>query len=690
MTRMLTHFGKSLTGWLRSAACAVLVAGAAVPAMAQYGGNSNFGDDFGPSPDSYLGRSGPSYDRATPPAPWSGPAFNDSYREDRFQEDRSFDSRRFDDRSLIPASNGFNSQPGLYGQSGSGLNGRGFFDDGRGGNGRDPVRQSGRHRDRLNGRDSGETSGGYGLGRDQWDMTRRSPADQGGFDSLPTTRERVPYDRVPQYDRPLQIGPASPAIPAAPASTLHPTVEQKISQRYQDPRVIRVLQSLTQQSGEAAYMELSQLIDSRHIEPTTYTQRAQSALEHLSIAAGTPSYQTALGLQSGSQSIPQFQQAMRQLAMQSNVQSANDAIGVMRQAGAAANQLLGVNPATVSLEFVYGALDTLDQYSMFVPPEKSGAPSMGLENNIVGIGVELESNPRGLMILKVLSGSPAAQATLRRGDIIAAVNGQSVAGVDLNQAVDKITGPQGSTVQLTIRRDDLVGDTTLMRQQVTIHSVADVRMEDPTNKIGYIKIEKFAESTSEELDAALWQLQQQGMQSLILDLRGNPGGLLSTCVAISDKFLPQGTIVSTHGRNPNDESMEVAHPQNTWKVPLVVMVDHNSASASEIFAAAIQDNHRGVIVGEKSYGKGTVQTLFPIQSLGSGLRLTTARFYSPKGVAMAGVGVTPDVLVPQVRNDTSAVDRGLQSALSVAQDPQLKNMANGLARNGMVGTGTQG
>ncbi|HTN03128.1 MAG TPA: S41 family peptidase [Planctomycetaceae bacterium] len=658
MTRLWIHFGKQIAAWFGRAVVVAVATAVATPALAQYG------NDFGAAPDSYLGQSDSTYDRWDAPAPRRSPAYDDSYPQDRLRIDRPFD-----DRYGAPLRNDFDRMLDNYGRSGSDRFDR-DFDLGN----------------RLDDRGQGRSRDSFG-GRDRWELSRRSPVDQGGFDPFPTSRQRVPYDRMPEYDRVPQYGPA---VPAAPASTLNPSLEQKIAKRYEDPRVLRVLGSLDQQRGEAFYMEVAQLIDARHIEPTSYAQRTQAALRQLSIAAETPSFQQAVGLRAGSQNVRQFQQALQQMQAQANVRTANDAIAVMRQAGAAANQMLGINPAAVALEFVYASLDTLDQYSMFVPPEKSGSPSVGLENNIVGIGVELETHPQGLMILKVLSGGPAAQATLRRGDIITAVGGQSTAGMDLGRAVELITGPEGSTVPLTIRRDDLVGDTTLMRQRVTIYSVADVRMEDPTNRIGYIKIEKFAESTTQELDAALWQLQQQGMESLVLDLRGNPGGLLTTAISVSDRFLPQGTIVSTRGRNAADNSQEVARKENTWKVPLVVLIDHNSASASEIFAAAIQDNGRGVVVGERSYGKGTVQTLFPIQSVGSALRLTTAKFYSPKGVAMAGVGVSPDVPVQAIRNDVSATDRALQTAVDVARDPRTRDLANGLARTGSIGSGIQG
>jgi carboxyl-terminal processing protease len=164
------------------------------------------------------------------------------------------------------------------------------------------------------------------------------------------------------------------------------------------------------------------------------------------------------------------------------------------------------------------------------------------------------------------------------------------------------------------------------------------------------------------------------MKSLIIDLRGNPGGLLTTCVEISDRFLACGTIVSTKGRLSSDNMLEQATYARTWSMPLVVLVDGDSASASEIFAAAIQENNRGIVVGTKSYGKGSVQTHFPLSTIGGDLRLTTALFYSPAGRKMAGAGVTPDVEV----NDRDGIVNGdevLVEAVRIARSQTLKNMA---------------
>jgi carboxyl-terminal processing protease len=539
-----------------------------------------------------------------------------------------------------------------------------------------------------------------------WSSQRRSAPQSWDFDDPQPTRS-LPRQSTPDYRRPSprdwnsdELDAPRPfprnnwsedRLPARnwdqwtppsnkPAAHPQPTVAEKIAKRYQDPRVIRVLQQITPQVGEDLYVETAQLIDSRHVAPTSYQQRVQSALEHLSIAVELPSFQQAAGIAPQAQNIRSFQQQLASFSRQVQVQNLSQAIGVMKETGDMTAHYLNVNPAVVSLAFVYGALDTLDQYSMFVAPEKTGATSLGLKENMVGIGVEIESHPQGLKILKALPGGPAAEATLKRGDIITAVDRRPVAGLDLSEAADLIAGPAGSPVRLDLKRDSMVGDITLVRRPFKVQSVSEVRME--TAGVGYIKLEQFAEASTREMDEALLKLHEQGMQSLILDLRGNPGGLLTTAIELSDRFLPAGTIVSTRGRTEADNSQEQAQYPNTWKVPLVVLIDHDSASASEIFAAAIQENQRGVIVGETSYGKGTVQTLFPLKSVSGALRLTTAKFYSPDGREMAGVGVTPDIKVTSTIRNSDTVDKALSAAVQAAKDPRLIDMAGHLARTG--------
>lgn len=480
----------------------------------------------------------------------------------------------------------------------------------------------------------------------------------------PATNEQAPQDKSTTPGKPKQ------------------TTAEKIAMRFADPRVIRMLQQLTPQAAESFYVEVSDLIDGRHITPATYAKRVDNALDHVAQALQVPAFVKAAQVRGSSADIAELQADIQQMRSQIRVRNTNDALLVLRSVQRQAEQSVSINPAAISLEFLYGATDSLDQFSMLLPPEKNGGPSVGLRDNVVGIGVEVEPHANGLKVLKLLPGGPAAQADLRRGDIIIRADGNDLKQLDLNKAVEYIVGPAGTPVEIEASRGGRTGRVTLTRQKIALQSVVDVRMEDAAQGIGYLKLEQFADSTMTEIDAALMKLHKQGMKSLVMDLRGNPGGLLTTAITLSDRFVPAGTIVSTRGRTPSDNTKEVARYENTWTVPLVVLIDHNSASASEIFAAAIQENHRGVIVGEKSYGKGTVQTLFPLQSFPAALRLTTAKFYSPEGREMAGVGVIPDVKVTNDAEQSTEEDPVLIEGLRHVVSPKAKEMSKSYLRVG--------
>ena len=460
-----------------------------------------------------------------------------------------------------------------------------------------------------------------------------------------------------------------------------PTAREKIERRYTDPRTVRLLNQLTAQSAQALFIEVAQMIDARHIQPTTYAVRIDNALTHLSLALETSAFQQAARLQADDRAIGLLQQTLSQWKQRVAVNDLNDAVAVLDRVQQLFEETVRVQPGTVGLEFVHAELDTLDQFSMLIPPEKAGGPNVGMKDSVVGIGVEVELHAQGLKVMKVLPGGPAAEVSMKRGDVLTAVDGHKLEGLELNQSVDYILGQPGAPLKLNLMRDGRRGDVTLVRRKIAIQNIV-ARMEDDGRKIGYIKLEQFGDSAVRDLDAALMSLHNQGMESLILDLRGNPGGLLTAAIAISDRFLPAGTIVSTKGRTAADNTKEQAQYAQTWKMPLVVLIDRNSASASEILAAAIQENGRGVVVGERSYGKGTVQTLFPLQSAPAGLRLTTAKFYSPDGREMSGAGVTPDVKVMATVGNDATDDAAIAKAVVLTADPKLMEMARRFTRTG--------
>ena len=251
-----------------------------------------------------------------------------------------------------------------------------------------------------------------------------------------------------------------------------------------------------------------------------------------------------------------------------------------------------------------------------------------------------------MLIVDVISGSPAERAGLRAGDHLVGVGGRSIGGMGVNEAASLLQGPEGSVVTLAILRAPAPARAvTVRREHVEVPSVEDVRILDPIAGVAGLRISSFQKTTATDLEAALRRLEAAGMRSLIVDLRGNPGGLLSAGVDAADLFLDRGLVVATRGRCPDEDFNYLANPAGTWRMPLVVVIDGDSASASEIFAGAIRDHRRGTIVGTRSYGKGSVQGIFPLDIGGMGMRLTTAKFFSPQGRSFSNVGVEPDVLV---------------------------------------------
>jgi carboxyl-terminal processing protease len=470
------------------------------------------------------------------------------------------------------------------------------------------------------------------------------PGNPNGEDAPPAPRrfreqdpDAPPRHRMRWHERPARTAPAHEE--QLPEREL---IQRKLTARYGNPAIVRLVRSMSQQQCLEVYLEVSGLIDARHLKPSTYDARVKQAVKNLTLALENQAFLQANGLGNDPGRLDGFRRDLQRVADGQPVNGGEDALQALHWTMQAGERDAALRPTAVVLEFIFAATDSLDKYSAFVPAMGGkSSPSAELEDHIVGIGVEIKADEHGMLIANALPGSPAAEAGLRSGDIIESINGQKVTGGTLDSAVDLITGPAGSQVTLAVRRDERVAEVKLVRRRVEVHSVSEVKMLE--NNVGYIKLEKFAQNSSEECDKALWDLYRQGMKSLIIDVRGNPGGLLTTAIQLSNKFVPSGTIVSTRGRDATDNTVEYAHREKTWKVPLVVLADENSASASEIFAAAIQENGRGLVVGRRTYGKGTVQTHFPLQTVQGTLRLTTAKFFSPAGREMAGAGVEPDV-----------------------------------------------
>ena len=453
----------------------------------------------------------------------------------------------------------------------------------------------------------------------------------------PRSREfdRMSPHRAPHHRPEIRHGHEEDSIPEPEL------IQRKLTVRYGNPAVVRLLRSLSTEQSLQLFAEVSVLIDSRHLKPSTYDARVKQAAKNLIGALDNRAFLRANGLDGDPSRTSDFRSDLEQLVNSRPISGRDEAYQALRWTMRVAEQHAGLRSAAIVLEYIHGSTDSLDKYSGFVPTLDRASPSVELEDHIVGVGVEIKPDEKGMLVVNALSGGPAAEAGLLKGDLIESVNGQPVAGETLEAAVSLITGPPGSRVTLGVRREEKVADIPLVRRRVEVHSVSEVKMLE--QNVGYIKLDKFAQNSSEEFDKALWGLYRDGMKSLVVDVRGNPGGLLTTAIQMCNKFVPSGTLVSTRGRDTADNTVEYASREHAWKVPIVVLVDGNSASASEIFAAAIQENGRGLIVGERTYGKGTVQTHFPLQTVSANLRLTTAQFFSPTGRTMAGAGVEPDI-----------------------------------------------
>ena len=281
---------------------------------------------------------------------------------------------------------------------------------------------------------------------------------------------------------------------------------------------------------------------------------------------------------------------------------------------------------------VTGMLQTLDPHSNYMDAQSYKRLRERQQGSYPGLGISINVVDGGITVMSLFEGSPAYRAGLRRGDVIARIEGDNAIGMSSDDAVSRLRGPRGTSVNISVRRDgyDELIDMRVERDEIRIATVEAVFMID--DETGYIRLGDFSETSNEELTAALSALREEGFSRLMLDLRGNPGGPLDQAIKVSNQFLPRGDmIVYTRGRVENSDQDYYARDDGEYtEQPLIVLVNRSSASASEIVAGAIQDHDRGLVVGETTFGKALVQSIFRV-SHGAGLALTTARYFTPSG-----------------------------------------------------------
>ena len=294
---------------------------------------------------------------------------------------------------------------------------------------------------------------------------------------------------------------------------------------------------------------------------------------------------------------------------------------------------------------INGMLKTLDPHSSFMPPEMYQEMQVETRGNFGGLGIQIAIKDDQLTVIAPIDDTPAFRAGIQAGDKIVKIEELLTRDMSLMEAVKLLRGPKGTQVTISIMREsfDKPKEFTITRDIIELQS-ANHRMLN--EQIGYIRLRQFQEDSADELEDALKGLEESGVEAIILDLRSNPGGLLNAAVEVSDKFLEKGKlIVYTEGRKKNQDMRFVAHQEFTHpNFPMVILVNHGSASASEIVAGALQAHSRAIIIGTQTYGKGSVQSVIPLSD-NSGLRLTTAKYFTPDGRSIHEKGISPDIVI---------------------------------------------
>ncbi len=424
----------------------------------------------------------------------------------------------------------------------------------------------------------------------------------------------------------------------------------RLARRYQDQSFRNVLLRLPDETAYALFDEMLDRIETHYVDAVAMEPLVRRGFDNLEVALRDPQFAflTLNAKDASPERINWLRGQLRGRRERINVLDHATARSQVAAACDLARQALSIPTAAVVLEFVFGACDALpDDYTTYLTPDKLDDMFAIIDGNFVGLGVELKIDPQGLRLVGVIRGGPASAAGLKAGDRIVAIGGKSVRGLGLDEAAGRLQGGEGTRVDIgVLKADSTRRDYQLVRRHVEVESVTQAKLLEPGSGVGYIQLVGFQKSSTEEVDRAIRSLTRQGMRYLVLDLRGNPGGLLNVAVDIADRFVDGGVIVSTRGRAPGQTQVYRAKPDKPYTMPLVVLVDRDSASASEILAGALQELGRAKVIGDhKSYGKGSVQSIFELRTVPAGLKLTTAKFYSPNDRPYHEQGVVPDIPV---------------------------------------------
>lgn len=439
-----------------------------------------------------------------------------------------------------------------------------------------------------------------------------------------------------------------------------------VGRRYHDTSYLNLIRSLTVVETLNFVEGVMARIEQYYADAPLWEQLFRHGIQNFCIALADSNFRAKVNLNASVESVNACLTSIQKTVDGWKIRDREDLKNGLLHIAEMVQKQLGLNPVVVMMEFTCGVANSLDPNTAYLTPNQLNEQLMSTSGNLMGVGMYLRSEQDSLLVLQVIPASPAEENGIKERDRILAIDGVSTSG--RHNAADLLQGEEGTSVQLSILSEGFgqrPRDVQITRRRFEVPSVENVRMLN--EKLGYVKLTSFHEKTCVELVKALNDLDRQGMKCLVLDMRQNPGGLLTTGIEVANMFIEQGAIVRTQGRDHGLDVPYMAKGNNTRRTPLIVLIDGESASATEIVAGAIRDHHRGIIIGKQSYGKGTIQQILPIPigtaGIRSGIKLTVEKFYSPLGWPYSGVGVTPNIIVPDQEKKRITLARPLEGRL---------------------------
>ncbi len=467
------------------------------------------------------------------------------------------------------------------------------------------------------------------------------------------------------YDQILARDPRSPQVRRRYRICLRHVLARR---RHDDSTFTEQVAAQGLSASLAVYGEVLTRLQTTFVDPDRVlpSRLFRSGLDELSMALADPAYR-AVNIPSASDAaVAGFRARLAGPWGKGDVRRSRVAQAQALDVALAAQKALGLKPTTVVWELIAGACADLDEYSYFLTPSQLSAEAASLEGETIGVGMTLENQDGHAIIADVVPGGPAAVEGLHAGDEVLRIDGRAVDGLGAESVTSLLDGRLGAKLRLEIRSPgrNEPREVWLTRRAVRVPSVVDARLRDDQPGVAYCRLTAFRKTTPLELDEALAALRLQGMRALVLDLRGNSGGLLDSAVAVAGRFRPDGVITTTETRMDEYRRTYRVRTPDPLSVPLVLLTDGGTASAAEILAGGLKDHERAVLVGQTTFGKGSVQGVLPLAGTRAAVRVTLARFFSPRAQPYTGQGVTPHIVVDRVEGGLadSQLDAAVQEA----------------------------